>query len=108
MTALSPRPRAIQLLALLPVLAAFGCETGMKNTNPPPPPPKGGTTGGMPMGMVMIAIDAPVAGAPPVFPGTVLDVSAHVAVEGGSDFIDGTSVEVTVSKAGDRQALEKG
>ena len=31
-----------------------------------------------------------------------------MAVEGGSDFIDGTSVEVTVSKQGSMQAIEKG
>src|SRR6476469_6145529 len=97
-----------RLFALLPLAVAIGCNTGMTNTNPIPIPPKGGTTGTMPMGTVNVAIDAPVAGAPPVFPGTVVDVSAHVAVEGGSDFIDSTSVEVTVSEQGSMQALEKG
>ncbi len=88
-------------------MAALGCNSGMTNGNPYPNPPKGGSSG-MSMGTVEIAIDTPVAGAPPVFPGTVIDVSAHVAVVGGSDFIDGTSVEVTVSKQGSMQAIEKG
>ena len=68
-TASSPRPRALQWLALLPAMAAFGCNSGMTNGNPYPNPPKGGSSG-MPMGTVAIAIDTPVAGAPPVFPGT--------------------------------------
>ena len=104
----SPRPRAIHLLALLPALAAFGCSGGMTNGNPFTKPPHGGSSGQMPMGTVAITIDTPVAGALPVFPGTLIDVSAHVAVEGGSDFIDGTSVEVTVAAQGSMQAVDKG
>jgi hypothetical protein len=104
----SPRSRAVHLLALLPAIAAFGCGGGMTNNNPIMPPPHGGTSGQMPMGTVAIVIDTPVAGAPAVFPGTLIDVSAHVAVENGSDFIDGTSVEVTVSAQGSTQPVDKG
>jgi hypothetical protein len=104
----SPRPRAVHLLALLPALAGFGCGGGMTNGNPIMPPPHGGTSGQMPMGTVAVVIDTPVAGAPAVFPGTLIDVSARVAVEGGTDFVDGTSVEVTVTEQGSMQAVDKG
>jgi hypothetical protein len=100
------RPRARLLFALLPAAAALGCN-GMTNGNHWPTP-MGGTTGGMPMGTVAITIAAPVDGMPPVFPGTVIDVSAHITVEGGSDFIDGSSVEVTLSKQGSNEVVEKG
>ncbi len=108
MTLSSPRARAIQWLAFLPAMAALGCNGGMTNGNPFMPPPHGGSSGQMPMGTVSVTIDTPVAGAPSVFPGTLVDVSAHVVVENGSDFIDGTSIEVTVSETGNMQAIEKG
>jgi len=101
-------PRALPLLALLPVAAALGCNTGMTNGNPYVKPPMGGTTGQPPTGTVSITIDKPVDGMPPVFPGTVIDVSAHITVEGSSDFIDGTSVGVTLSKQGSSEAVEQG
>jgi hypothetical protein len=104
---MASRSRPVHLLALLPALAAFGCNNGMTNGNPYTQPPKGGTTGTM-SGTVAISIDTPMAGAAPVFPGTLIDVSAHVAVENGSDFIDGTSVEVTVSEQGSMQSIDKG
>jgi len=101
------RSQTIRLLALLPGLIALGCNTGMTNGNPWVRPPQGGTSGNA-MGTVAVTIDTPAANAAPVFPGTVIDVSAHVAVENGTDFIDGTSVEVTLSEQNSQTPIEKG
>jgi len=111
------RSRAIAIpLSLLALLSAagLGCQPGGDNSNPYPPPPPttgvGGTTGPgpMPNGTVSVVITAPQAGGVPVFPGTLMDVSATVTVTGGSDFIDGTSVQIVVTEQGSLQPIDTG
>ena len=111
------RSRAIAIpLSLLALLSAagLGCQQGGANSNPYPPPPPttgvGGTTGPgpMPNGTVSVVINAPQAGGEPVFPGTLIDVSAAVTVTAGSDFIDGTSVQIVVTEQGSTQTVDSG
>jgi hypothetical protein len=106
------RARRLALVALLPVAAALGCGGGSTNDNPyMRPPPPGGTAGGPmrpPVGNVVVAIDAPMAGMAAYGPGSLVEISARVAVENGSDFIDGSTVAVTVTEQGSMQPIESG
>jgi hypothetical protein len=105
----SPRSRALSLALLsLSVVSTVGCPSANNTNGYQPPPPMGGRTGTMPSGTVGITIVSPAAGSPPVGPGTLIDVSAHVAVQDGTDFIDGTSVTVSVREQGSSQVLETG
>jgi hypothetical protein len=109
------RSRAIAIrISMLALLSAAGlaCGPGPSNDNPFPPPPPvtgvGGTIGPPPSGTVSVVINTPQPGGGPVFPGTLIDVSADVTVTGGSDFIDGTSVQIVVTAMGSTQPVDTG
>jgi hypothetical protein len=91
------------------LLSALGCGGGVSNPNPfPDPSGSGGTIGHMPSGAVAITIEAPVDGAPSVGPGTLIPIQARIAVQDGTDFIDGASVRVYVTRAGSSAMVETG
>lgn len=102
------RARAASLACgLASALLAFGC-TSAENPNRPPPPGNGGN--GMvnpPSGTVVVSIETPTADQP-FFARTLVDVVAHVNIEGGTDFVDGTSIRVTVTREGGSEVLESG
>jgi hypothetical protein len=108
------RRRASLLAALALAPFALACN-GSTNGSPIPPPPTTGT-GGVgkpppppPSGDVAITIDVPAADPVPIFgAGTLVDVSAHVMIVNGTDFVDGTSVKVTVAPKGSSQVIENG
>ena len=101
--------------ALACVFGALGC-TSASNTNPPlPPTGNGGIGPGIggsgvpppPSGDVFVEIQDPMDGL--VAPaGSLVDVRVHAFVDQatGTDFIDTTSVEAVVTKAGDTAELE--
>ncbi len=102
--------------ALACVFGALGC-TNASNTNPPlPPTGNGGVGPGIggstvppppPSGEVVVEIQEPTDGL--VAPaGSLVDVRVHAYVDQatGTDFIDTTSVEAVVTKAGDTAELE--
>ena len=101
--------RCLRSNLLLPLLAAFGCQ-GASNGNPYPPPTNGGSPGHMPSGMVTVTIDTPAAtDPPPIYNAeSLIDLRVRVDVEGGTDFVDGTTVKSVVTKRGGGEALESG
>jgi hypothetical protein len=105
----SLRARAT-ITSLLPLLAvsALGCKGSSNPNDYPPPNTGGGGSGGPTNGTVMVVIESPQAGLPPFGPGSLVGVSAHVFVDGGTDFIDGTTVQVRLSKEGSSQTIDMG
>jgi hypothetical protein len=101
-------------------LSALACALGVlacsnpSNMNPPLPPTGNGGVGvgvggsGVPpppSGMVVIEIQEPAAGL--VAPaGSLVDVRVRAYVDQGNDFIEPTSVEATVTAAGDATKLD--
>ena len=58
---------------------------------------------------MVVTIDTPAADPVPLFgAGSLVDVVAHVSVQDGTDFVDGTSIQVTVTKEGSVDVLETG
>jgi len=109
-------------LGLACALGALACSKGGNNGNQPPPPPTTGTggsggtgistgTGGVPppppppSGMVTIMIQQPTAGL--VAPaGSLVAVRVTATVDQGTDVIDPTSVEATVTAKGDSAPVD--
>ncbi len=104
MTAARAALGAMLLLAL-----AAGCPTA-ENRNPyMPPSTGGGTSGHMPSGDVMVVIDSPVPDPIQSYGrGSLLQVQAHVTIVNGNDLVDGSSVKLTLTKAGSTQVIETG
>lgn len=101
---------SIALLAC--ALGALAC-TETSNKNPPMPGTGSGGrigTGGIgmpppPSGMVVIDVQSPTAGL--VAPaGSLVDVSVSARVDQGTDFVDPTSVQATVTVRGNNDVLE--
>ena len=86
---------------LLPLLSC----TSAHNGNPFPQPTGNGGGPGGPMGQVVVAIDMPTSGQP-YGVGSLVDVSARVDIQGGTDFVDGTSVKAVVTAQGGSLVLE--
>ena len=87
-------PRALSaFLLLLPIACT---TTAVDQHGYLPPPTNGGSTGHMPNGTLAVTITAP---ANPTTVGVRTDVvvTANAAVQGGSDYIDTSSVAVTVT-----------
>jgi hypothetical protein len=95
---------------LASAVLCLGC-TSARNPNQRPTPTGSGGSGSVnpPSGDVTVAIETPVAD--PIqtfFSRSLVDVVAHVNVEGGTDFVDGTSVRVTVNREGSIEVIESG
>ena len=91
-------------------LLAAGCTSA---TNPNPPFPGSGSGGGgagkPPSGDLVVAIETPTHDPVQLFAAhSLIDVLAHVSVQNGSDFVDGTSVTVAVTKKGSIDVVESG
>jgi hypothetical protein len=93
-------------------LGLLACK-GTTNTNPPPPPmgnggfiiPTGNAGSGGASGMVVVSIDVPT-GSLVVDSGSLIDVKATARIDQGTDFIDPTSVEATITAMGDTTVLD--
>ncbi len=96
------------LLACGLLLPTLGCDKGPTNDNPYRPPTGGaGATGHPPSGTVAISIEEPTGGM--LFgAGTLISIKAHVAVEGGTDFIDTASVGAYVTRGTSAASVETG
>jgi hypothetical protein len=98
---------ARQQLLFLALLAPIACTTSNDTHQYLPPGAYGGSGGGLPSGMVVIAIGAPTNGAV-VTANTDLVVTATVDIQNGSDFIDTSSVKVTLTPATSAAAAANG
>jgi hypothetical protein len=110
------RARGGHLASALTLLAAgLGCTSTGVNPNPGLPPTGGGGTSGggtvhPPSGDVVVGIGLPMrSDPPPMFrSASLVDVVASVSIANGTDFVDGTSVRVTVTREGSTAILESG
>jgi hypothetical protein len=96
--------RLARRLALLALLAPIACTTTADTHQYLPPGSNGGSAGRTPSGMVVVAIQTPadsVAGTTAtVGVHSDLMVTAMVTVENGTDFIDTSSVKMTLTPMG--------
>ena len=107
------RARAGIVAGALTLLAAgLGCESsgGNPNTGLPPTGNGGGGMVNPPSGDVIVAISAPVrTDPPPSFgAGSLIEVLASVSIANGTNFVDGTSIRVAVTRRGSSEILEAG
>jgi len=94
-------------LTVLALLAPIACTTASDTHQYLPPGAGGGAAGNMPSGTVVVAISAPT-GSAPVAVNSDLPVTATVGVQGGTDFIDTSSVKVTLAPVGGAAAAANG
>jgi hypothetical protein len=99
------------MAALAGLCGVLAC-TGASNKNPPLPPTGNGGSGfgggggqPPPSGNVVIEIQEPMDGLV-ALTGSLIDVRVHAFIDQGTDFVDPTSVEATVTEEGDTAELE--
>ncbi len=94
-------------LATFLLLLPIACTTAVDQHGYLPPPTNGGSTGSMPSGTATVAITAP---ANPATVGIHSDllVTANATVQGGSDYIDTSSVAVTLTAPANAVVLAHG
>ena len=99
------------MAALACLCGALAC-TGASNKNPPLPPTGNGGSGfggaggqPPPSGNVIIEIQEPMDGLV-ALTGSLIDVRVHAFIDQGTDFIDPTSVQATVTEEGDTAELD--
>jgi hypothetical protein len=103
----NPRAIARRALAAALLVLPVACSTPADQHQHLPPPSNGGSSGQMPNGTVVVTITAP---ANPTTVGIHSDVvvTATAAVQGGSDYVDTSSVAVVLSAPAGSVTLANG